>query len=83
VNKNIETLATALYVTIDAMVKVWPGFALVCPAPGYRSCAQCSGAANAGGDFGLAGFTCEPRWLRFVNEEPAGMFPYNPEEAGL
>ena len=71
---DIETLAIALYVKIDDMLKKWPDLA---PArrrqyPAHVSDAELLTMAVMSA---LPGFTCERRWLRYVTENLAGMFP--------
>ena len=81
-NKNIETLATALYVKIDDMLKDWPGFAPARPAtttPVTLSDAELLTLAVMSA---LLGFTSERRWLRYVNTHLAGMFPRQIGQSG-
>jgi Transposase DDE domain len=82
VNKNIETLATALYVKIDDMLKDWPDLRLPRPAtttPVTLSDAELLTMAVMSA---LLGFTSERRWLRYVNGFLAGMFPRRIGQSG-
>ena len=66
-NKNIETLATALYVKIDDLLEDWPDLRLPRPAtttPVTLSDAELLMMAVMPA---LLGFTSERRWLRYVN----------------
>jgi hypothetical protein len=75
VNKNIETLATALYVKIDDMLKDWPDLAPARPATGTPLTLSDAELVTMAVMSALLGFTSERRWLRYVNEDLAGMFP--------
>jgi hypothetical protein len=82
VNKNVETLATALYVKIDDMLKDWPDLRLPRPAtttPVTLSDAELLTMAVMSA---LLGFTSERRWLRYVNGFLAGMFPRRIGQSG-
>ena len=81
-DNDIETLATALYVKIDDMLRDWPDLAPERP-PG--SVALTLGDAELlamAVMSALLGFTSERRWLRYVNENLAGMFPRRIGQAG-
>jgi hypothetical protein len=75
VNKNIETLATALYVKIDDMLKDWPDLAPARPATGTPLTLSDAELVTMAVMSALLGFRAERRWLRYVNEDLAGMFP--------
>jgi hypothetical protein len=82
VDKNIETLATALYVKIDDMLEDWPDLRLPRPAtttPVTLSDAELLTMAVMSA---LPGFTSERRWLRYVNGFLAGMFPRRIGQSG-
>jgi hypothetical protein len=82
VNKNIETLATALYVKVDDMLKDWPDLRLPRPAattPVTLSDAELLTMAVMSA---LLGFTSERRWLRYVDGFLAGMFPRRIGQSG-
>ena len=81
-NKNIETLATALYVKIDDLLEDWPDLRLPRPAtttPVTLSDAELLTMAEMSA---LLGFTSERRWLRYVNGSLAGMFPRRIGQSG-
>jgi hypothetical protein len=74
VNKNIETLATALYVKIDDMLKDWPDLAPERPLGGVMPTLGDAELLTLAVLSALLGFTSERRWLRYMNENLAGMF---------
>jgi DDE family transposase len=82
VNKNIETLATALYVKIDDMLKDWPDLAPPRPASGIAVTLSDAELLTLAVMSALLGFTSERRWLRFVNAHLAGMFPRRIGQSG-
>ena len=81
-NNDIETLATALYVKIDDMLEDWPDLALprpvTCIAPTLSDAELLTLAVMSA----LLGFTSERRWLRYVAENLAGMFPRRIGQSG-
>jgi Transposase DDE domain len=81
VENDIETLATALYVKIDDMLRDWPDLAPVRPAgtPLTLSDAELVTMAVMSA---LLGFTSERRWLRYADKELAGMFPRTIGQSG-
>ncbi len=81
-NKNIETLATALYVKIDDMLKDWPDLAPPRPATGTAVTLSDAELLTLAVMSALLGFTSERRWLRFVNAHLAGMFPRRIGQSG-
>lgn len=80
--KNIETLATALYVKIDDMLTAWPELAP--PRPATTTAVTLSDAELLTMTVmsALLGFTSERRWLRYVNTDLAGMFPRRIGQSG-
>ncbi|MGH3183003.1 MAG: IS982 family transposase, partial [Streptosporangiaceae bacterium] len=74
-NKEIETLATALYVKIDDMLKDWPDLAPERPVDSFVPTLGDAGLLTMAVMSALLGFTSERRWLRYVRENLAGMFP--------
>src|SRR5713226_5574321 len=75
VNNDIETLATALYVKIDDMLKDWPDLAPDRPADGIMPTLSDAELLTMAVMSALLGFTSERRWLRYADENLAGMFP--------
>jgi hypothetical protein len=82
VNKNIETLATALYVKIDDMLKDWPDLAPERPLGGVMPTLSDAELLTLAVLSALLGFTSERRWLRYLNENLAGMFPRRIGQSG-
>jgi hypothetical protein len=82
VTNDIETLATALYVKIDDMLKAWPDLAPVRPAVGIAPTLGDAELLTLAVMSALLGFVSERRWLRYVNENLTGMFPYRPGQSG-
>ena len=79
---DIETLAVALYVKIDDMLKKWPDLAPARPVgsiPPTVSDAELLAMAVMSA---LLGFTSERRWLRYVKKELAGLFPRRIGQSG-
>ena len=74
-NQDIETLATALYVKIDDMLRDWPDLAPARPAGGTALTLSDAELLTMAVMAALLGFTSERRWLRYVNAHVAGMFP--------
>ena len=72
---DIETLATALYVKIDDMLRDWPDLVPARPATGIPLTLSDAELLTMAVMSALLGFTSERRWLRYVNGNLAGMFP--------
>jgi hypothetical protein len=75
VDKEVETLATALYVKIDDMLTEWPGLAPLRPATGTPLTLSDAELLTLAVMSALLGFTSERRWLRYVRANLAAMFP--------
>jgi hypothetical protein len=82
VENDIETLATALYVKIDDMLRDWPGLAPVRPAGGTPLTLSDAELLTMAVMSALLGFTSERRWLRYADKELAGMFPQTIGQSG-
>ncbi len=79
---DIETLATALYVKIDDMLRDWPDLAPVRPATGTPLTLSDAELLTMAVMSALLGFTSERRWLRYADKELAGMFPRTIGQSG-
>ena len=79
---DIETLATALYVKIDDMLRDWPDLAPVRPAAGTPLTLSDAELLTMAVMSALLGFTSERRWLRYAGKELAGMFPRTIGQSG-
>jgi hypothetical protein len=82
VDNDIETLAVALYVKIDDMLGDWPDLAPERPADGIVPTLSDAELLTMAVMSALLGFTSERRWLRYVNEHLAGMFPRRIGQSG-
>jgi hypothetical protein len=82
VENDIETLATALYVKIDGMLRDWPDLAPVRPAAGTPLTLSDAELVTMAVMSALLGFTSERRWLRYADKELAGMFPRTIGQSG-
>ena len=81
-DNDIETLATALYVKIDDMLRDWPDLAPERPAGGIALTLSDAELLTMAVMSALLGFTSERRWLRYVNGNLAGMFPRRIGQSG-
>ena len=81
-DNDIETLATALYVKIDDMLRDWPDLAPDRPAGGTELTLSDAELLTMAVMSALLGFTSERRWLRYVSGNLAGMFPRRIGQSG-
>ena len=81
-DNDIETLATALYVKIDDMLRDWPDLAPARPVTGTPVTLSDAELLTLAVMSALLGFTSERRWLRYVNAWLAGMFPWRIGQSG-
>jgi hypothetical protein len=82
VDNDIETLATALYVKIDDMLRDWPDLAPARPPGGVVLTLGDAELLAMAVMSALLGFTSERRWLRYAGKELAGMFPRTIGQSG-
>jgi len=82
VENDIETLATAMYVKIDDMLRDWPDLAPVRPATSTPLTLSDAELLTMAVMSALLGFTPERRWLRYADKELAGMFPRTIGQSG-
>jgi Transposase DDE domain len=82
VDNDIETLAVALYVKIDDMLRDWPDLAAERLADGGVLTLSDAELLTMAVMSALLRFTSERRWLRYVNEYLAGMFPRRIGQSG-
>jgi len=82
VNNDIETLATALYVKIDDLLKDRPDVAPARPDGGIPPTVSDAELLTMAVMSALLGFRSERRWLRYVNKCLAGMFPRRIGQSG-
>jgi hypothetical protein len=82
VDKDIETLATGLYVKIDDMLAAWPDLVPARPVTGTPLTLSDAELLTMSVMSALLGFRSERRWLRYVNAHLAGMFPRRIGQSG-
>ncbi|GAA3629373.1 IS982 family transposase [Nonomuraea rosea] len=80
--KELDTLATALYVRIDDVLKAQPQLAPWRPKVGIAPRLSDAELVTLAVLSALLGFTSERRWLRYVRAELGVMFPYLPGQPG-
>ena len=82
VKTDLDTLATALYVTTDDLLKDSPQLAPC--RPGVGICPKLSDAelVTLAVMQALLGFASEARWLRYARAELRHLFPYLPQQPG-
>lgn len=79
---NLDTLATALYVKIDDLLKAAPDLAPWRPAIGITPKLTDAELVTLAVIQALRGFTSESRWLRFAAAHMTHLFRYLPGQSG-
>jgi hypothetical protein len=82
VDADLDTLATALYVRCDDLLKAFPERAPRRPAVGIGPRLSDAELLALGVMQALLGFTSEARWLRHARGSLAHLFPYLPGQSG-
>jgi hypothetical protein len=82
VTNNLDTLATALYVRTDDLLKESPDRAPWRPAAGISPQISDAELVTLAVMQALLGFTSEARWLRHARAHLRGMFPQLPQQPG-
>jgi hypothetical protein len=82
VNNDIETLATALYVKIDDLLKEHPELAAARPAGTIPPTVSDAELLTMAVMSALLGFTSERRWLRYASRHLVQMFPRRIGQSG-
>jgi Transposase DDE domain len=82
VTNNLDTLATALYVRTDDLLKESPHRSPGRPAAGMSPRISDAELVTLAVMQALLGFTSEARWLRYARAHLRGMFPYLPQQPG-
>ncbi|GII43573.1 IS982 family transposase [Planotetraspora phitsanulokensis] len=80
--KDLNTLATALYVKIDDHLIAFPDLAPERPRTGIQPILSDAELVTLAVLSALLGFTSERRWLRYAREHLPAMFPYLPTQSG-
>ena len=81
-DKNIETLATALYVKIDDMLLAEPGLAPWRPEGSMMPAVSDAELLAMAVMSALLGFRSERRWLRYASTHLTGLFPRQLGQSG-
>ncbi len=79
---DLDTLATALYVTTDDFLADNPQYRPWRPKVGIHPRLDDAELVTLAVLQALAGFTSEARWLRYANDRLRGLFPYLPTQSG-
>ncbi len=79
---DLDTLATALYVTTDDLLKASPHLAPWRPAVGIAPKLSDAELVTLAVMQALLGFPSEARWLRYARAHLGHLFPYLPQQPG-
>ena len=79
---DLDTLATALYVTTDDLLKAAPQLAPWRPAVGIAPKLSDAELVTLAVLQALLGFCSKARWLRYARAHLGGLFPYLPKQPG-
>jgi len=82
VDADLDTLATALYVKTDDLLKACPQWAPVRPAAGIGPKLSDAELVTLAVMQALLGFTSEAQWLRHAGAHLRYLFPYLPQQPG-
>ena len=79
---DLETLATALYVTADDLLKAHPEITPARPRVGIAPSITDAEVLTLAAIAPLVGINTERRFLRYARKHLRGMFPYIPGQSG-
>lgn len=79
---DLDTLATALYVKTDDLLRIAPERAPWRPPIGFTPQISDAELVTLAVMQALLGFTSEARWLRFATTHLRHLFPYLPQQSG-
>ncbi|MDJ0384411.1 IS982 family transposase [Streptomyces sp. G-G2] len=79
---DMDTLATALYVRVDDLLKASPHFAPWRPKVGLEPKLSDAELVTLAVMQALLGFVSEARWLRYAHAHLRYLFPYLPQQPG-
>jgi hypothetical protein len=82
VTNDVDTLATALYVRTDDLLKQYPDLAPWRPAIGLQPQLSDAELVTLAVMQALLGFTSEARWIRHARARLGHLFPYLPGQPG-
>ena len=80
--ENLDTLATALYVKTDDLLKASPHLAPPRPRVGFAPKLTDAELVTLAVIQALLGFTSESRWMRYARAQLRHLFPYLPYQPG-
>lgn len=81
-DNDLDTLATALYVATDDLLKSYPQAAPWRPRVGLAPRISDAELVTLSVMQALLGITSERRWIRYANTHLQGLFPYLPGQSG-
>ncbi len=81
-NPDLDTLVTALYVTVDDLLVAHPGWAPPRPAVGFAPKLSDAELATLAVVQVLSRFDSEARFVRYAEEHLRSWFPYLPQRSG-
>ena len=82
VDTDLDTLATALYVTCDDLLVIRPEHAPYRPESGFEPAITDAELITLAVMSALLGYTSERRWLRYAHQNLRAMFPALPGQSG-
>jgi hypothetical protein len=82
VDADLDTFATALYVTIDDKLKIHPELVRWRPTVGFAPVLGDAELATLAVLQALGGFTSEARFIRYARRHLVAMFPHLPGPSG-
>jgi len=82
VDADLDTLATALYVRVDDLLKTHPERVPPRPRVGIAPKLSDAELVTLSVMQALLGFTSEARWLRYARAHLRALFPYLPQQSG-
>jgi hypothetical protein len=82
VDADLDTLATALYVTTDDLLRAHPGRVPARPRVGIAPKISDAELLTLAVMQALLGYTSETRWLRYARKNLLVMFPHLPQQSG-
>ncbi len=80
---KLDSLATALYVTVDDLIKEHPDLVPWRPTVGFAPDLSDAELVTLAVMQGLLGYTSERRWLRYAHAHLRHLFPYLPKQSGF
>jgi hypothetical protein len=82
VDTDLDTLATALYVTVDDLLRAHPGRVVTRPKGSFTPATSDAEMVTLAVLQAVLGYPSEARWLRYVHRHLRGLFPHTPLQPG-